>query len=65
MSQTTTTRHSDEIGSKEEPTHGTRTMAVGTALLVAELGWTRDEAADTRTRLLPFDAEWDALGMDA
>lgn len=37
----------------------------GQALLVRHLGWDRADAADTRSRLRPFEDDWDAPGMDA
>jgi len=33
--------------------------------LIEELGWTREEAAEVRSRLLSFAAGWDAPGMEA
>jgi len=35
------------------------------APLVRDLGWTEEEAADTRARLRHFAEEWDAPEMDA
>jgi hypothetical protein len=35
----------------------------GQSLLIADLGWTIDEAADTRARLRAFADEWDAAEM--
>jgi hypothetical protein len=32
---------------------------------IADLGWTIDEAAATRARLLAFEEDWNAPGMDA
>lgn len=34
-------------------------------LRVSDLGWTREEAQDTRTRLRSFDGDWNAPGMEA
>ncbi len=34
-------------------------------LLVRDLGWSRREAAEIRRRLLPFEEDWNAPGMDA
>ena len=33
-------------------------------LLVADLGWTPEQAADSRARLASFAEDWDAPGMD-
>jgi hypothetical protein len=35
----------------------------GQSLLIADLGWTTEEAADTRTRLRPLAEEWDDAEM--
>jgi hypothetical protein len=32
-------------------------------LRVADLGWTQDQAVDTRARLASFAEDWDAPGM--
>lgn len=32
---------------------------------IAELGWSPEEAGETRARLAPFEADWDAPGMEA
>jgi hypothetical protein len=32
---------------------------------VADLGWSREEAVLTRARLLAFEEDWNAPGMDA
>jgi hypothetical protein len=34
-------------------------------LLVADLGWSREEAAAVRGQLAAFEEDWDAPGMDA
>ncbi len=34
------------------------------SLLVADLGWTPEQAADTRSRLASFAEDWDAPGME-
>jgi hypothetical protein len=34
-------------------------------LLVAELGWSIDEAKETRARLATLEEDWDAPGMEA
>ena len=33
-------------------------------LRVADLGWTQEQAADTRARLASFTEDWDAPGME-
>jgi hypothetical protein len=33
-------------------------------LQVADLGWTPQQAAETRARLASFEEDWDAPGMD-
>jgi hypothetical protein len=33
-------------------------------LRVADLGWTQEQAADTRARLASFAEDWDAPGME-
>lgn len=33
-------------------------------LLIADLGWTKEEAFETRTRLLSFDEDWSVPGME-
>lgn len=35
------------------------------ALRLSDLGWTFEEALDTRTRLRSFEDDWEAPGMDA
>jgi hypothetical protein len=35
------------------------------ALLINDLGWTQEEAAEVRARLASFAVGWDAPGMDA
>lgn len=35
-----------------------------TPLRVTDLGWTREQAADTRVRLASFAEDWDAPGME-
>jgi hypothetical protein len=40
-------------------------VAATTRRRVADLGWTREEAALTRARLLAFEEDWNAPGMDA
>jgi len=35
-----------------------------TPLRVADLGWTQEQAADTRARLASFAEDWDAPGME-
>lgn len=34
------------------------------SLLVADLGWMPEQAADTRARLASFAEDWDAPGME-
>ncbi|MFZ5452679.1 MAG: hypothetical protein ACOZF2_12560 [Thermodesulfobacteriota bacterium] len=34
-------------------------------LLVADLGWSDEEAKETRARLAALEEDWDAPGMDA
>lgn len=33
-------------------------------LLISDLGWTLEEAIETRLRLRVFEEDWDALGME-
>jgi len=44
---------------------GTQTDTTKRVLLIAELGWTKEEAAEVRARLSSFEQFWDAPGMDA
>jgi hypothetical protein len=34
-------------------------------LLIADLGWSREEAAEVRAQLAAFEEDWDAPGMGA
>jgi hypothetical protein len=34
-------------------------------LLVSDLGWTTEEARETRARLATLEEDWEAPGMDA
>lgn len=40
-------------------------VGVRPTLLVADLGWTTEEAVETRYRLLAFKEDWEAPGMEA
>lgn len=51
-------------GTTTSPARGA-TVAERPLLNIDDLGWTREEAADTRARLRPFENDWDAPGMDA
>ena len=46
---------------REEPDHR---VSRGEALLISNLGWTQEEAADTYHRLRSFAEDWDAPGME-
>lgn len=52
-------RRIDQIGA------GTRLATPRPSLLVHDLGWTLQEAAEIRQQLLPFEDDWNAPGMDA
>lgn len=55
----------DRVQREDLPSSG-RTAVVAKPLpSVAELGWTPEEAAETRARLRLFEEDWDAAGMDA
>jgi hypothetical protein len=43
----------------------TRRLEPRNPLLIRDLGWSRREAAEIRRRLLPFEDDWNAPGMDA
>ena len=48
-------------------TERSRTTSNGTTaqpLFTSALGWTLEEAAEVRLRLLPFEEDWNAPGMD-
>ena len=32
---------------------------------IEELGWTKEQAAETRSKLMSFDQDWNAPGMEA
>ena len=35
------------------------------SLFIEQIGWSREEALQTRARLAAFEEDWDAPGMDA
>jgi hypothetical protein len=43
----------------------TSSEAVIAPLLVADLGWSNEEAKETRARLAALEDDWDAPGMEA
>lgn len=53
----------DAVASKRKPDRRAQT-AIG-PLLVANLGWSAEEAKETRARLAALEEDWDAPGMDA
>jgi hypothetical protein len=50
------------VSEKEEPIQKNQAAAL---LLVADLGWSDEEAKETRGRLAALEKDWDAPGMDA
>ena len=55
---------SQEAGSsKGKP--GRMAQSVSAPLLVSNLGWSVEEAKETRTRLAALEEDWDAPGMEA
>jgi hypothetical protein len=54
-------------GALDEAAHALVSLqhaAPPTPLRVADLGWTREQAVDTRARLASFAEDWDAPGME-
>ncbi len=43
---------------------GRKARAVLAPLLVSGLGWTKEEAKETRARLVAFEEDWEAPGME-
>jgi len=39
--------------------------SAATPLLLADLGWSLEEAQETRARLLSLEEDWEAPGMEA
>jgi hypothetical protein len=42
-----------------------KAQATNSLLLVSDLGWSTEEAKETRTRLAAFEEDWEAPGMEA
>ena len=42
-----------------------KTQATGSPLLVSDLGWSAEEAKETRARLAALEEDWEAPGMEA
>ena len=61
MSSTDTSQ--EAVSSKGKPSRMTQSAAV--PLLVSNLGWSVEEAKETRTRLAALEEDWDAPGMEA
>ena len=64
-----TRRPAAEPAADADSSNGSETRpgksAPNARLLVRDLGWSEDEAADTYHRCRAFAADWDAPGMDA
>ncbi len=41
-----------------------KTQATATLLLVSDLGWSAEEAMETRARLAALEEDWEAPGME-
>jgi hypothetical protein len=61
MSNTDTSQ--EVISSKGKPSRTAQPAAA--SLLVSNLGWSVEEAKETRTRLAALEEDWDAPGMEA
>lgn len=53
----------EAVSSKEKPNLKAQTAAG--PLLVSDLGWSTEEAKETRARLAGLEEDWDAPGMEA
>ena len=53
----------EAISPKGKPDRKTQTTAG--PLLVANLGWSAEEAKETRARLAALEEDWEAPGMEA
>jgi hypothetical protein len=53
----------EAVSAKGKPNR--QAPAAAAPLLVAELGWSIDEAKETRARLATLEEDWDAPGMEA
>ena len=42
-----------------------RPTPIASPLLVSDLGWSAEEAKETRARLAALEEDWDAPGMEA
>jgi hypothetical protein len=61
MSNTDTSQ--EAVSSKEKP--GRVAQSAVAPLLVSNLGWSVEEAKETRTRLAALEEDWEAPGMEA
>jgi hypothetical protein len=53
----------EAVSSKGKPSRMAQSAAA--PLLVSNLGWSVEEAKETRTRLAALEEDWDAPGMEA
>jgi hypothetical protein len=53
----------EPIPSKGKP--ALKAQTAGGPLLVSDLGWTKEEAQETRARLAALEEDWDVPGMEA
>jgi hypothetical protein len=51
------------IAPKEEKVR--KAKAISSPLLVSDLGWSAEEAKETRARLAALEEDWEAPGMEA
>ena len=61
MSNTDTSQ--EAVSSKSKPSRMAQSATA--PLLVSNLGWSGEEAKETRTRLAALEEDWDAPGMEA
>ena len=53
----------ESVSSKGKPNR--QAPAAAAPLLVSNLGWSAEEAKETRARLAALEEDWDAPGMEA
>jgi hypothetical protein len=64
LAATSATRIRDPWITFEHTRTTTNGQTIPRHLLISSLGWSAQEAAEIRLRLLPFEEDWNAPGMD-
>jgi hypothetical protein len=52
-------------GIKTKEKQAQKSQAAATPLMVSDLGWSPEEANETRARLAGLEEDWEAPGMEA